>query len=704
MNMQLETVRRDVSSSGTMQVAKATIKVTPKIFDMFANDTYANKPLAIMRELVANGIDAHVACGQTRPVEVVLPTPFDPTCRIRDFGTGMAHDFVMGPFMAYTDGSTKDKSDDAIGGFGIGSKSPFAYVDQYTLRVVHEGVLSVYTMFKDEDGIPAVGLQAQTTTDEANGVEVAFPVEDADMDTFATAAQDALQFFLPLPIVTNGTLNGPDYTYVGKGWAMRPKAGELGVIMGGVRYPAAKASMAYDVRQDPRVGPLLDYGLDLTMPIGSCGVAMSREALSYTPKTSASIKAALEAVIDDVVATFANFFDNCATEWDAMKLLQKETAIGQGQYSRSGRAQLLLSNAKYKGQPLETGFRIGPETFRAHGVFADDCKGWMLEPARSRRSTTCPAPKWVALPELFTIEPGSIETVIIDDLPQSPKSKTVQRIREFIDSQPQVQRTLTLRGKDEHQVKMLLRMFREPTNFVLTSTMPEPAAKAKGVKNARPKVRMFTFNGQNDRFTHSTIRNLTPSTSKRDAVKEIPYPDQPATGTMVVMNSFDLPSDFYDKMKTTLVRYDELVFVNVADEPKLKATFRQFNDVFAERLAKALAAYPELPQRLALAADSDMQSYVDYFDEIVGDRRYNDLPAAAQQRPFGRLFAAWKQYVQPLTNQQRLLSPFVKAELPVGINPKVLVAGILKQKEVCILLRRLRLGNADERALFFKHL
>jgi HSP90 family molecular chaperone len=159
--MRVENVKREVTGSTTMQVAKATIKATPKIFDMFANDTYANKPLAIMRELVANGIDAHVAAGRAdRPVEVVMPTSLDPTCRIRDFGTGMAHDFVMGPFMAYTDGSTKDKDDGAIGGFGIGSKSPFAYVDQYTLRVVHQGVLSIYTMFKDEDGIPAIGLQA----------------------------------------------------------------------------------------------------------------------------------------------------------------------------------------------------------------------------------------------------------------------------------------------------------------------------------------------------------------------------------------------------------------------------------------------------------------------------------------------------------------------------------------------------------------
>lgn len=703
--MQLEAVKRDVSSSGQMQVAKATIKATPKIFDMFANDTYANKPLAIMRELVANGIDAHVAAGRRdRPVEVQRPTPLDPTCRIRDFGTGMSQDFVMGPFMAYTDGSTKDQSDDAIGGFGIGSKSPFSYVDQYTLRVVHEGILSVYTMFKDEDGIPAVGLQAQTTTDEPNGVEVSFPVEDADMQTFLDAAQEALMYFQPLPIVTNGTLNGPDYSYIGNGWAMRPKAGELGIIMGGVRYPAAKASMTYELRNDPKVGPLLDYGLDLTMPIGSCGVAMSREALSYTPKTSASIKAALEGLVDDVIKTFANFFDHCDSEWDAMALLAKETQIGQGQYSRSGRAQLLLGNAKYKGQKLETTFSITPDDYKAHGLNALDFKGWWVEPARSRRSGNCPAPKWGTLGELYGIEPGAIETVIIDDLPQSPKSKTVQRLRAFITDQPQVQRTLVLRGRDEADATLLYELMRAPTEVVYTSTLPEPAKAAARAKNARPRVRMFTYDGGDDAYTGRPILNLTPSRSKEKRVSEIAYADQPAKGIMVGMSSFDLPGDLHTKMGAGVVRWDELVFVNQVDEGKLKDTFRTFEDVFAERLKAALAVYPELPQRLALANDTDLRKFETYFQRIESDRRYNDLPSAAKARPFGKLYGIWREYVRPLDGPQRKLMAFVKAALPKGVDPKALAAAVDKQRDVRILLNVLDLRDADHRALLFKNL
>lgn len=690
--MRIEAVQHDVQTSGVMEVSKAKIRASRKIFDMFESGTYSNVPVAIFRELVANGVDAHKAAGRAdRPVEVTLPTELDPTCRVRDFGTGMEHSFVMGPFMEYTNGSTKDQDDEAIGGFGIGSKSPFAYVDTYTLRVVHEGVLSVYVMFKDEEGLPAIGLQAQTTTDEPNGVEVSFPVEDADMQKFREAAQEALQYFQPLPLVKNGTLNGPDYTFVGNGWAMRPSAGALGVIMGGVRYPVEPNSLDYaTIRADTSLYPLVNYGLDITLPLGACRMATSREALKYDPKTNNSIKEGLQAILDDVVATFANYFDKCSTKWEAMDRLMTE--VGTSSYNRSPRAQLLMSNAKYMGEKLETGFHLTDDMVKGGRV-------WAILPTSARRGTTCPPPKWQELSAVYTISPGQTELVIIDDLPQSPKSKTIARIQAYVnDNQAMAKTIYVFRGeKEAKDVKTFMNILRGPTNVVLTSAMPVPSAAPKAAKSARPRIRMFTFNGHVDRYTYRKIMNLTPAASKSGIVTEIKYVDQPSSGIMVAMNSFDLPAGFHERMATGLVSFSELHFVNAVDAPKIKSTFRDFEEVFQTRLKAELADYPDLAERVAVADISEFAKLYELYVQMK-----NAGIAAPSRGAFSKIAALHDKYVAPLTPNQRKLAPFVKVQLPKGVKPEEIMKGI--DPAVEILQVHLRLNHPEHLKIIAKFL
>lgn len=656
--MKLETVQRDVSHAGMMEVAKATIAPSKKIFDIFSDQIYSDKPRAILRELVANGIDAHVMAGcPERPVEVVLPTELDPTCLVRDFGTGMAHDFVMTKFMAYSDASTKDQDNGQIGGFGVGSKAPLSYVDAFTLRVVHDGVLSVYTLFKGEDGIPAIGLQTQITTDEANGCEFSFPVEVEDVQKFHEAAQVALEFFYPVPTIINGSINEPDYTYRGAGWAIRKSHGPLNVILGGIRYPVNIGALEWSLRNDERLKDLLNYGVDITMPIGAVPVAMSREALGYTPKTSAAIKERLEEVIDQVVSTFATLFDDCDTEWDAMKMLYSEGGGSISDYSRTARAKLILANAKWQGMPLKTSFPV-------HGKFWDIKVAEVASRRKTKRVTSF---TWKDLQDQYSITPGDIEEVIIDDIEPSPKYKAAQRLREYVETKPQQKTILILRGKD---VPSVVHALRGCQDYTLASSLPMPAPKVKGAKNVRPRVRMFTFSGEVDRWTRTEIRNLKPADSKQDIVKEVLYADQPATGVAVVMESFDLPADFHHKMTSGLVKFDELRFVNRGDWEKIKNNWQLFDDVFKDRLAKALAAAPDLPTRLALANESAITSNYRRFNRIYESGQ--KLTPAQANRPFGRLYSLWTEHVRTLTTDERKLAPFVKAQLPKGKTPEQL--------------------------------
>lgn len=710
--MRLESAQRAITSSGTMETAKATIKASPKIFDMFADQTYANKPVAICRELVANGVDAHIAAGTPeRPVEITMPTEMEPEFKVRDYGIGMSHEFVMGPFMAYTDGSTKDGSDEMIGGFGIGSKSPFAYTDQFTLRVVHEGILSVYTMFKDSEGIPSIGLQAQTSTDEHNGVEVTFPVEQEDMDDFRAAAQTALQYFQPLPIVHHGELNAPDYAVVGESgkWALRSEAGDLAVIMGGVRYPVKSESLPFSVRNDSKVSPLLNYGIDLFVPLGTVAVAMSREDLSYTTKTSEGLTNAINAVIDEVAETFAHMFDEAPSLWDAMAMLAKELSMAGSSYRNSRRA-FMESHAKYKGQPLETSLYLAQRWGAgARNYIEVPGDAWQIRSTTWRRKQF-PLAKWERTNALNTISPGILEAVFVDDLPIGPTSRYRSRIMTYMEEKGHNRDapSLVLRAPvntDKKQIKAMLDKIGNPSKVIFTSTLPEPpkAVRVKGAPNARPKVRMWKFDGKKDHW-NNTIMNLTPSWQKRDHVVEIPYADQPTKGILYVMDNFSIVAD-YKKLNAGIVPWDDVLFVNKSDADKLKG-FTPFADEYDKRFKKIQRQYPLMGQWLAVEQDSNLSYYFSEIANLIKTLGGINLTTTKKNTPFGKMVQLYEENVVPLTDEIR---KYARAEsnlrLPKRLDTAKLVAAFReKQADAQILIDELRFDRKAHAELFLRNL
>jgi hypothetical protein len=688
--MKLNTVTRDVQSSGTMEVSTAKIKATSKLFDMFADQTYANKPVAILRELVANGVDAHIAAGKPDvPVEVTMPNEFDPMFKVKDTGIGMHHDFVMGPFMEYTNGSTKDSDNKMIGGFGIGSKSPFAYCDQFTLRVVHDGVLSVYTMFKNEEGIPAIGLQGQTTTDEHNGVEVSFPVEQDDMEDFRKAAQDALQYFQPLPKVIGGELKAPEYTHISKSkkWAMKANPdGTLGVIMGGVRYPVSSDNLNFNLRNNPKLSPLLNYGLDLTLPIGACEVAMSREALSYTAATNAAIEQALQDIVDEVAKTFAHLFDKYKTKWDAQKALYDHltTISGHGYSARNNpRAMMIRAHAKWKGQPLtiETDLRISRKWDTVNRVYVTEYptgypKGatvWV--PAKPSWRTTFPGTKFISIEEI-NITPGMFELVVVDDMVIAGKSRTAARIEQLaIKENVTVTHgnVLVLRAEkneDAASIKAMLDYLGNPSKIFYTSKLPEPPRKVRqvvagGVTVARPKVRMMKVLDPIDRFGN-TITNLLPAHSKRDSIKEIPAADQPTSGIVYVTEAWALPADFRKKMKTGLVKWEDIIFVVKSDYAAIKDQFKTFDSVFDPLFKKYKKKYQNSGELVWFKSQLNALRSDNPLDTIHHHVVHNNVQSKNQDltKPFWKFVALCEKYGLPYTDE-------VKAAVEIlDVKPK----------------------------------
>ena len=298
--------REVVTEAG--EASTFTISNNSKIFRILIDGLYADKIQSVTREIWSNALDSHTQAGHPeRPFDVSFPTAFDPTFRVRDYGVSLTHEQVM---YMYTDlgTSTKEDTNDAIGKFGIGSKSPFAYTDNFTVTAVLDGEKRFYSAMIGADGVPAIHLMGTEAAEEENGVEVAFPVEKVDVGAFRQAAIRVSHGFDVKPTVTNDpAFDGwpeLDLLMEGDGWRLLK-----GVIegfregayarMGPVLYPINVGSLP-DL--DPVEAKLLRSTLIVDFDMGELEITASREELSYGryDPTATSIKTKVETIANGI--------------------------------------------------------------------------------------------------------------------------------------------------------------------------------------------------------------------------------------------------------------------------------------------------------------------------------------------------------------------------------------------------------------------
>lgn len=280
--------------------ASFQIEANGKAFRTLIDGLYSNKVQAVIRELSSNARDSHIEAGETRPFEVSIPTNLDPTFRVRDFGVSLTHEGVM---VLYTTifKSTKETTNTQTGQLGLGSKSPFAYTDTFSVVAYLDGVRRVYVAFLETDGVPCITHVGDSPTDEPNGLEVSFPAKRQDMREFQTEMIRVALGYKPGELKVHGLeVKLPEPRLVGEGWALYPTR-ELGghysqqnyVRMGSVVYPIGSN---YDLRDVSS-----DYSAIIDIPIGQCDVTASRESLSLDDDTRQVLREAAHRVNGEVV-------------------------------------------------------------------------------------------------------------------------------------------------------------------------------------------------------------------------------------------------------------------------------------------------------------------------------------------------------------------------------------------------------------------
>ena len=349
--MKISNLNNEATSAGVLEEARATVADNDsKIFQILSSSLYSNKINAVVQEITCNALDSADVAGSSRPMTIKVPNALSLVWECRDYGTGLSHDDVMALYLGYFK-STKDQDNKSIGGYGLGSKSPFAYCNSFTVTSWFDGVQSIYAMTFDRATAPAVRLLHQEPTEEPNGLAVAVPVQKADIEAFSKATAEICGRYTPKPEIKGASaFNWPEVEYKesGTGWAYYKSSRYRGCVamLGPVAYPINSDSLLDATEQQKRV--LVDK-FELYFDIGELDITPSREELQYTKKTCKAITDRLNTVYMEVINAISATVSAHATTYDAYMTYLKAV---EGIYHGIGVYRRAWDTVKYKGVRL----------------------------------------------------------------------------------------------------------------------------------------------------------------------------------------------------------------------------------------------------------------------------------------------------------------------------------------------------------------
>ena len=323
------TPQNEAVLSNVGEIGEFRIRNSAKAFNILSSGLYANKIKAVIRELSCNALDSHVAAGTDKPIDVHIPTYLEPYFSVRDYGTGLDHDQVTNIYTTYFE-STKTNSNSFIGALGLGSKSPFSYTENFTVTAIKDGVKRIYTAFINDQGVPSIALMTTEETDEHNGVEIRFAVENQnDFYKFEQEAANVFRWFKELPNFTGKSVNISPIEYDTEnlipGVHIRKNSHASAAIMGNISYPI-EVPNAEKTLGDLR--HILSHGVVIEFGIGELDFQASREGLSYIPQTIESIKTKLEAINGRLSEFVAEEVDKIENEWEKSFFLHEKKRHG----------------------------------------------------------------------------------------------------------------------------------------------------------------------------------------------------------------------------------------------------------------------------------------------------------------------------------------------------------------------------------------
>lgn len=303
----IPTKSNDVTVQGNFSGQSTAMGIDPGSLvhlQSILTNLYSDPVLAVIREYSTNALDAHRASGQTRPIEVTLPSAFSPSFVVKDYGIGMSVDDIQKIYSQYG-ASTKRETNDQTGMLGLGSKAALSYSPSFSVTAIQAGVKTVALVSRSDETFGVVNILDTLSTDEPDGVEISVPVAKAyDYPKFAVKAEKFFMFWKSGEVLVNEQepvwFVGVD---AGQGAVINvhpitgkvdKRIGESVIVMGGVTYPWP--------------GIVNDYGLVVFAPMGAVDFTPAREELHMTQRTDAFIRSYSKIKREDAFANHITKF------------------------------------------------------------------------------------------------------------------------------------------------------------------------------------------------------------------------------------------------------------------------------------------------------------------------------------------------------------------------------------------------------------
>lgn len=335
-------------------------------------DLYADPDSAVLREYSANGLDSHTLAGQTRPVEITLPTNAVPTLKIQDWGVGMSRADITDIYSKYG-ASTKRDSNNQVGAFGLGCKSALSMSPSFTLTSIKDGIKLIAIIHRGEDGVGEIEFASENVTDEPNGVTVYIPVSEGIKEYAAKSKA----IFITWPrgsVIIDGQepdlsissdedfIKLADHGYLSRA-AVRTSSfysrnGSITVNMGGIGYPVSREQMEIlmngltdkdfpadmkDVLWSIKAAIRNSLTLVVNVDIGNVDLVPSRESVRWTRRSQKAVMEVIKNCITHIPVAIADDFKDCNTRLDVLSKNVME-------FAESFRS--IYSQVEWKGQKL----------------------------------------------------------------------------------------------------------------------------------------------------------------------------------------------------------------------------------------------------------------------------------------------------------------------------------------------------------------